>query len=125
MLLAPVLHHCFFIQLLLESEDKMIKELSYTFDENDDLADVIDAILTAPGIRIRYRKDGPENWISIIEDQDMEDGLSPLPPLEKDIIEGFFLQQKSLLDISEDLSLEPDLLLGHLRAIRARLVLYV
>ena len=103
----------------------MIKELSYTFDENDDLADVIDAILTAPGIRIRYRKDGPENWISIIEDQDMEDGLSPLPPLEKDIIEGFFLQQKSLLDISEDLSLEPDLLLGHLRAIRARLVLYV
>ena len=96
----------------------------YARDENDDFGYVIDAVLTAPGIRIRYEKEGPDNWIGKIGDPDTEDGLKELPPLEKEIIEKYFLQKKNLKDISEDLSLEPELLLGHLKAVRARLLLY-
>lgn len=103
----------------------MSKKLAYGFDENDDCGKIIDAILTAPGIRIRYKKEETGDWIGMIRDQDMEEGLRALPPVEQEIIEEYFLQQKTLVDISEDLSLEPGLLLGHLKAIRARLVLYV
>lgn len=103
----------------------MATEIRYRFDENDDMANVIDAVLTAPGIRIRYTKEGPMNWIGMIGDQDMEDALRALPELEQDIIEKYFLQRKTLVDIASDLDLPYDLLMGHLRAIKARLVLHV
>lgn len=103
----------------------MATEIRYHFDENDDMANVIDAVLTAPGIRIRYIKEGPMDWIGMIGDQDMEDALRALPELEQDIIEKYFLQRKTLVDIASDLDLPYDLLMGHLRAIKARLVLHV
>ena len=55
----------------------------------------------------------------------MEDGLRALPEMEQQIIEKFFLQGKSLIDISSDLELPMDLLLGHLTAIKVRLEIYV
>ena len=55
----------------------------------------------------------------------MEDALRALPELEQDIIEKYFLQRKTLVDIASDLDLPYDLLMGHLRAIKARLVLHV
>ena len=108
-----------------EREDKMKNDLRYEFDLNDDIADIIDAVLTAPGLRIRYEKVGSRNGLRDIGDRDVEDGLDGLPDMEKKIIEKFFLQQKSLLDISKDLGIDPGLLMGHIKAIRARLVFYV
>ena len=95
------------------------------FDENDDLAVLIDTILNRPGIRLRYNRGDSEDWISLVGDQDMEDGLRALPEMEQQIIEKFFLQGKSLIDISSDLELPMDLLLGHLTAIKVRLEIYV
>lgn len=108
-----------------ERENDMSKEIRYRFDENDNVADMIDAVLTAPGIRIRYIKEGPENWISMIGDPEMEDGLRQLPEIEQTIIEKFFLQQKTPIDIARDLCIPIDLLMGHLVSIRARLECHV
>ena len=68
---------------------------------------------------IRYRFDENDDM------EDMEDALRALPELEQDIIEKYFLQRKTLVDIASDLDLPYDLLMGHLRAIKARLVLHV
>ena len=102
-----------------------MKTIAYPYDDNDDIAEIIDAVLMAPGIRIRYAKDGPGDWISMISDRDMEDGLRSLPELEQSIIEKFFLQRKALIDVSKDLDLPMELLMGHLKAIRVRLEPYV
>ena len=102
----------------------MKKELRCTFDENDDVANMIDDILTAPGVRIRYAKEGPGRWVSQISDEEMEEALNELPAIELDIIERFFLKKQTLIDIAEDLMLPMELLMGHLKAIKVRLELY-
>ena len=106
-------------------EKEMTKELRFTFDENDDVANVIDAVLTAPGVRILYAKAGHDKWISRISDEEMEEALNELPAIEQDIIERFFLKKQTLIDIAEDLLLPMELLMGHLKAIKVRLELYV
>ncbi len=103
----------------------MKKELRCTFDENDDVANMIDDILTAPGVRIRYAKEGPGRWVSQISDEEMEEALNELPAIELDIIERFFLKKQTLIDIAEDLMLPMELLMGHIKAIKVRLELYV
>ena len=103
----------------------MNRELRCTFDENDDVANMIDDILTAPGVRIRYAKEGPGRWVSQISDEEMEEALNELPAIELDIIERFFLKKQTLIDIAEDLMLPMELLMGHLKAIKVRLELYV
>ena len=108
-----------------EREENMKKELRCTFDENDDVANMIDDILTAPGVRIRYAKEGPGRWVSQISDEEMEEALNELPAIELDIIERFFLKKQTLIDIAEDLLLPMELLIGHLKAIKVRLELYV
>lgn len=103
----------------------MNRELRCTFDENDDVANIIDAVLNAPGVRIEYVKAGPDQWISRISDEDMEEALSELPAIELDIIERFFLKKQTLIDIAVDLMLPMEMLIGHLKAIKVRLELYV
>lgn len=103
----------------------MKKELRCTFDENDDVANMIDDILTAPGVHIRYAKEGPGRWVSQISDEEMEEALNELPAIELDIIERFFLKKQTLIDIAEDLMLPMELLMGHIKAIKVRLELYV
>ena len=103
----------------------MKKELRCTFDVNDDAANVIDSILTAPGVRILYAKVGSDNWIDHVSDEELENALNELPAIEQDIIERFFLKKQTLIDIAEDLLLPMELLMGHLKAIKVRLELYV
>ena len=102
-----------------------MKELyGYVFDENDDVAVTIDAVLTAPGIRINYKKNEAGDWIARIGDPEVEAGLRRLPQLEQQIIEGVFIKGKTLMDVANDLSIPLDLLIGHLKAIQARLEIY-
>lgn len=103
----------------------MNRELRCTFDENDDVANIIDAVLNAPGVRILYAKEGSDNWIGHVSDEEMENALNELPAIEQDIIERFFLKKQTLIDIAEDLLLPMELLMGHLKAIKVRLELYV
>lgn len=97
--------------------------LSFEFDENNDMAVMIDAILTRPGIRIRYARGGGD-WISMVGDEDLEYGLRQLPEKEQQIIEKYFLQDKSLLDISKDLDIPANMVNGYLRAVLVRLTIY-
>ncbi len=61
----------------------------------------------------------------MIGDSEMEDGIRQLPEIEQAIIEMFFLQMKTPVDIARDLNLPIDMLIGHLIAIRARLECHV
>ena len=94
------------------------------FDVNDDLAPMIDSIMSRPGIRTRYEKGECEDWISLVGDQNLREGLRALPEMEQKIIEKFFLQRKALIDIAYDLGMSMDLLRGHIDSIRVRLESY-
>lgn len=94
------------------------------FDVNDDLAVMIDNILGRPGIKTRYEKDECKDWISLVGDQNLREGLRALPEVEQKIIEKSFLQRKNLIDIAYDLGMPMDLLKGHIDSIRVRLESY-
>ena len=97
--------------------------LAFEFDDNNDMAVVIDAILTRPGIRIRYmRAEG--DWISMVGDEDLEYGRRQLPEKEQQIIEKYFLQDKNLVDISSDLDIPAGMVNGYLKAVLERLIIY-
>ena len=97
--------------------------LAFEFDDNNDMAVVIDAILTRPGIRIRYMR-AESDWISMVSDEDLEYGLRQLPEKEQAILEKYYLQQKTLLDISRDLDIPASVIGGYLIAIETRLIIY-
>lgn len=102
----------------------MQNTLTFEFDENNDMAVMIDAILTRPGIRIRYMRDRSDDWISLVGDEAIEYGLRQLPEREQQIIEKYFLQNKSLLDISKDLDIPTGMVNGYLKAVLQRLIIY-
>ena len=93
-------------------------------DMNDDLAIMIDNILGRPGIRTRYEKGECKDWIGLVGDQNLKEGLRALPETEQKIIEKFFLQRKTLIDIAYDLGMSMDLLRRHIDSIRVRLESY-
>lgn len=98
---------------------------SVRFDENDDVKDMLDAILTSPGLGREYEKKPQCCWIGMIGDQNMEEGIRELPEPEQEILEKFFLKGKNLIDISIELGMPMDMVLGHIKAISIRLKLYV
>ena len=93
-------------------------------DPNDDMGVTIDAILTRPALRIRYMKGDFDDWKSIIGDEDLEYGIRQLPEKEQLILEKYYLQQKTLLDISRDLDIPASIIGGYLIAIETRLIIY-
>lgn len=94
------------------------------FDVNDDLAVMIDNILGRPGIRAQYEKNDCKDWIGLVGDQNLKEGLMALPEMEQKIIEKYFLQRKTLIDIAYDLGMPMDLIQGHIDSIRVRLESY-
>lgn len=96
-----------------------------TFDENDSLSTVIDSILTAPGVRKVYAANSDIDWIMTIGNKDMQDGIKELPPVEQEIVKLYFLDGKSLIDIASDLDMPLELLCGHIKSMRVRLMFYV
>ena len=56
------------------------------WDENDDLAEMMDAMLRAPGLRNACLSDPDCNWAMFIGDKDVEEGITSLPPLEQEIL---------------------------------------
>ncbi len=94
-------------------------------DENDDIASMIDSVLSRPGLRLRYVRSGSDDWVSMIGDQDMEEGVRTLPELDQKILKLFFLDRKSLFEIAAYLDLPIELVIGRLKAVKVRLAIYV
>lgn len=95
------------------------------WDENDDIATLIDTMLNMPGLSKTYAKDPKCNWILLIGNENITDGISSMPEIEQEIIKQFFLDKLTIIDISHNLGLTPELLYGHITAIKVRLRSYV
>lgn len=97
----------------------------FTFNLNDDLSPMIGSILTAPEIVKAYAENRETDWVILIGNREMEEGIRQLPPVEQQIIKLYFLDGKSLLDIENELDLQVELLVGHMESMKVRLSLYV
>ena len=95
------------------------------WDENDDLAEMMDAVLSAPGLRNTCPSDPECNWAMFIGDKDMEEGITSLPPLEQEILKLFFLEGLPLMDIASRLDISIELVHGHIKSMKVRLRCYV
>ena len=103
---------------------KMIRMTGYTYDENDDMAPVMDAVLKRLGVGVTYGKDEDGEWMSRVNHRDMEDALKDMSKTEQDIIYKFFLEKKTLLDISRDLNLPMEMVGGYIRMLKARILIW-
>ena len=95
------------------------------WDENDDLAEMMDAVLSAPGLRNARPSDPECNWAMFIGDKEMEEGITSLPPLEQEILKMFFLDGLPLMDIASRLDISIELVHGHIKSMKVRLRCYV
>lgn len=95
------------------------------WDENDDLAVIMDAVLNAPGLKKAYHKAPDCNWIMLIGDKEMEDGISSLPSLEQEILKLFFLEGMPMLDIASRLDMSLELVHDHIISMKVRLRCHV
>ena len=107
----------------------MTKDNNYSaepvWDENDDLAEMMDAVLRAPGLRNAYLPNPDCSWSMFIGDKDMEEGINSLPPLEQEILKLFFLEGLPLMDIASRLDISTGLVHGHIKSMKVRLRCYV
>ena len=94
------------------------------FDVNDDIKDMLDAILGSPGLKREYRKDPSKAWISMIGDRGIEEGVREIPEIEQEILEKYFLKDKHPIDISVELGIPLGLLAGHIKTMNIRLRQY-
>ena len=103
----------------------MITMTGYVFDENDDLAPVMDAILN----RVRSvgcdNTDDDEAWVGRTGHSDMEDALRLMMPKEREIIKKCFFEDKRMLDISIEMNMELDLVGGYIKSAREQIAIWM
>ena len=85
----------------------MTKDNNYSaepvWDENDDLAEMMDAVLRAPGLRSARLPNPDCSWAMFIGDKDMEEGINSLPPLwSRRFLSCFFLKDCRLWILLRD-----------------------
>lgn len=95
------------------------------WDENDDLSYVMDAVLNAPGFKKDCLANPDCNWILLIGDEMLADGITALAPLEQEILKLFFIDGLALIDISSKLNISIELVCGHIKSMKVRLRCYV
>ena len=102
----------------------MNETTGYRYNENDDMASILDAILKRLAIK---RIEGPcdEEWISGTGHRDMEDALEAMMPKEREIIKKFFVQDKTLMDISIEMNMTLDLVGGYIQSAKAQIMLWM
>ena len=98
----------------------MIETTGYIYDENDDMAPIMDTILKRLATK---RIEGPvgDEWINGTGHRDMEDALKAMMPKEQEIVKKFFLESKTLLDISIEMNMSMDLLGGYIKSAEAQI----
>ena len=102
----------------------MIETTGYIYDENDDMAPIMDTILKRLAIK---RIEGPvgDEWISGAGHRDMDDALKAMMPKEREIVRKYFVEDKTLLDISIEMNMPMDLLGGYIRSARAQILIWM
>lgn len=103
----------------------MIEMTGYIFDENDDLASVMDAILSRVKSARRDSTDCEDDWADSVNHRDMEDALSCMMPMERELIKKFFYQEKNILDISIEMNMELDLVGGYIRSAKEQIGIWI
>ena len=103
----------------------MIEMTGYIFDENDDLASVMDAILRRVKSARRDNADCEDDWIDSVNHRDTEDALSCMMPKERELIKKFFYQEKNILDISIEMNMELDLVGGYIRSAKDQIAIWM
>lgn len=102
----------------------MIETTGYIHDENDDMAPIMDTILKRLATKRIDRPVG-EEWISGTGHGDMEDALKTMMPKEREIIRKYFIEDKTLLDISIEMNMPMDLLGGYIRSAKAQILIWM
>ena len=102
----------------------MIEATGYVYDENNDMDPIMDTILKRLSTK---RIEGPvdEEWISGAAHRDMEDALSAMMPKEREIVRKFFLEDKTLQDISIEMNMSMDLLGGYIRSAETQIKIWM
>ena len=99
----------------------MIGTTGYIYDDNDDMAAVIDMVLKRLGSGAEAATDEDEEWIGRAGHRDIEDALKYMMPKEQAVIRKFFLEEKTLVDISIELNLSMELLGGYIKSAGAQI----
>lgn len=102
----------------------MIEMTGYIHNENDDMASVMDAILN----RVRSGRcddKGNEEWIRRTGHRDMEDALEAMLPKEREIVRKFFYEDKRMMDISIEMSMDMDLVGGYIKSARDQIAIWM
>ena len=103
----------------------MIEMTGYIYDENDDMAPVMDAILQRIGMGVSYGKDDDNEWITKVHHRDMEDALEAMLPKEREIVKKFFYEDKRMLDISKEMNMDMDLVGGYIKSARDQIAIWM
>ena len=103
----------------------MIETTGYIYDENDDMAYVIDAVLKRLRPGAKKLMDEDDEWTGRVGHRDIEDALRFMMPKEQEIIRKFFLEDKTLVDISIELNMSMELLGGYIRSAEAQIVVWM
>ena len=102
----------------------MIEMTGYIYDENDDMAPIMDSILKRLAAkRIEERVDG--EWICRTGHRDMEDALRVMMPIEQEIVRKYFVEHKRVLDISIEMNIELDLIGGYIKSAREQIAIWM
>lgn len=102
----------------------MIGTTGYIYDENDDMAPVIDAVLKRLGSGAEDDTDDDE-WIERAGHRDIEDALKAMMPKEREIVKKFFVENKTALDISIEMNMRLDILGGYIKSAEAQIVVWM
>ena len=96
----------------------------YRYDENDDMAPIMDTILKRLATK---RIEGPvgDEWIGGAGHRDMEDALEVMMPKEREIIKKYFVEDKTLMDISIEMNMAMDLVGGYIQSAKAQIMLWM
>ena len=100
---------------------EMIGATGYIYDENDDMAPVIDAVLRRLGSAEEENTDDDESWIGRAGHRDIEDALKAMMPKEREVLKKFFVEKKTAQDISIEMNMRLDLLGGYIRSAEAQI----
>ena len=103
----------------------MIEMTGYIFDENDDMAAVIDAILNRIRCGAANNADNDEEWIGRTGHRDMEDALEAMMPKEREIVRKYFYEDKRMLDISIEMNMEMGLVGGYIKSARDQIAIWI
>ena len=103
----------------------MIEITGYIFDENDDLAPVMDAVLNRVRSGDCDDTDDDEEWIGRTGHRDMEDALEAMLPKEREVVRKFFYEDKRMLDISVEMNMELDLVGGYIKSARDQIAIWM